>query len=128
MLARCENPRHKCYKNYGARGIAVCERWHSFENFLADMGRRPPNPPGRRVWSLDRKENDGDYEPGNCRWATSSQQTSNQRHATRLITIGGVVRGLTEWLAHFGVNRGTFYSRVERGLSAEEALTSCRHQ
>lgn len=74
MHSRCGNPRHRAYANYGGRGIAVCERWAAFENFLADMGRRPSE-----KHSLDREDNDRGYEPGNCRWATDSEQNSNRR-------------------------------------------------
>jgi hypothetical protein len=75
MLQRCENPNDKSYKFYGGRGIKVCERWHRYENFIADMGRRPPG------CELDRyPNNDGNYEPNNCRWTTHSEQMKNKRY------------------------------------------------
>ena len=70
---RCNNPKNKDYIHYGARGIKFSERWDKFENFLADMGEKPEG------LTLDRIDNNGNYEPGNCRWATYSQQNSNQR-------------------------------------------------
>lgn len=74
MLQRCEKENYALYKNYGGRGIKVCERWHKFANFIADMGRRPSDD-----HTLERVDNDGDYEPGNCRWDTRAAQSLNQR-------------------------------------------------
>lgn len=74
MLSRCKNPKVRCYKNYGERGISVCERWEKFENFLADMGGRPS-----KQFTLDRIDNERGYSPDNCRWATYSQQNKNRR-------------------------------------------------
>lgn len=74
MRARCEQPKHIGFHLYGGRGIRICERWTSFENFLADMGPKPgPN------FSLDRIDVDGNYEPSNCRWATPVEQSNNRR-------------------------------------------------
>jgi hypothetical protein len=81
MRARCNNPRHHAYEHYGGRGIKICDRWsgeQGFENFLSDMGERPPGK------TLDRyPNNDGNYEPGNCRWATSKEQARNRRKKKR---------------------------------------------
>jgi hypothetical protein len=76
MVQRCTNPNNADYDNYGGRGITVCEDWYSFENFFADMGVPPPG------LTLDRIDNDGNYEPSNCRWATYSVQLQNRRKAT----------------------------------------------
>jgi hypothetical protein len=78
MRNRCTNPKATDWKRYGGRGIQVCERWERFENFSADMGSRPSP-----THSIDRVNNDGNYEPGNCRWATASEQALNRRPRTR---------------------------------------------
>ena len=78
MLRRCRSPNATDFERYGARGIKVCERWHSYENFLADMGRRPSD-----EHSIDRINNDGNYEPGNVKWSTRQEQAQNQRPRQR---------------------------------------------
>ena len=73
MIQRCENPNYENYHNYGGRGIKVCDRWHDIKQFCADMGERPES------LSINRIDNDGDYEPGNCEWATQIEQAANTR-------------------------------------------------
>lgn len=92
MKSRCLNSKETSYKYYGARGIRVCERWMKFENFLADMGPRPP------TLTLGRIDNDGNYEPENCRWQTWSQQNRNRRRSSVLLgTMRGIeTRGICE--------------------------------
>ena len=84
MHQRCANPNHNSYKHYGGRGIAVCDRWYEFANFLADMGERPVG------LSLDRIDNDAGYSPDNCRWATSQQQAKNRRQSRRRRAISSL--------------------------------------
>lgn len=90
MIARCTRPRNDKYKFYGGRGIKVCDRWLEFKNFYADMGDRPEG------MSLDRINNDGNYEPGNCRWATDKQQKRN-RSSNRRLTAFGETKTVPEW-------------------------------
>lgn len=107
MKSRCCNPFNRAYHNYGGRGIQVCQRWlDSFENFLADMGERPSP-----QHSLDRIDNDGNYEPGNVRWATKREQTANKR-SSRLITVGGETLMISEWAERTGIRRATLWQRI----------------
>jgi hypothetical protein len=120
MIKRCENKNTKCFENYGGRGIRVCDRWrHSFPNFLADMGPRPsPN------HSLDRfPDQNGDYEPSNVRWASSTQQSRNLRR-NHTLTFNGTTKTLGEWASEFHLLQSTLSRRLISGWSVEEALTT----
>lgn len=115
MKTRCLNPNEKCYPNYGGRGITVCERWQSFETFLADMGEAPPGA------TLDRINNDGNYDPSNCRWATLEVQLNNKRSNHR-IEIDGVSRTIAEWSRVTGVKESTIMSRLRYGWTKRAAV------
>lgn len=118
MRARCSNPNATGYERYGGRGIKVCERWLLFDNFIADMGRRPSE-----RYSIDRINNDGDYCPENCRWADSVTQAINKGPA-RLFTIDGVTKSLSEWARYAGLSQPTLWNRLARGWSIEEAIAA----
>ena len=116
MVQRCSNPKYPQYQDYGGRGITLCVRWLTFANFLADMGARPVGT------TLDRMDNDEDYRPGNCRWATKSEQMRNTRR-NRWIEIDGRRQCLTDWCREFHINRTTVINRVNRrGVTYAEAL------
>lgn len=113
---RCNNPKNKMYAYYGGRGIAICERWSdSFEAFLEDMGHAP------KGTSIDRIDNDGDYEPGNCRWATASTQIRNRSNC-HYLTARGETHLLSDWAAIVGVRKGTISNRLRSGWTEEEAI------
>jgi hypothetical protein len=119
MIRRCYTPSTKHFENYGGRGITVCDRWRfSFENFLADLGPRPS-----AAHSLDRENNDGNYEPGNCRWATAKEQGNNTRRNLYL-TFQGQTLTATQWAERLGLGRGVINGRIARGWSAEKTLTT----
>lgn len=116
MLRRCENPNEPAYPNYGGRGIKVCERWKSFENFRADMGARPDG------MTIERNDVDGDYEPGNCRWATMREQQGNRRDTIR-IAIGDRIQPLKVWCEELGVAYKKVHLRLTRyGYELNRAL------
>lgn len=115
MMSRCYNPRTSSYKNYGGRGIEVCERWHNFVNFYADMGDRPSP-----QHSLERIDNDGDYEPSNCKWATKEEQNNNTRN-NHLITFNGETKTITRWSREVGISNEAMRRRLEK-WSLERAL------
>jgi hypothetical protein len=117
MVSRCKYPTHNSYKNYGGRGIVVCVRWQSFENFLADMGERPSI-----HHQIDRIDTDGHYEPGNCRWATVREQHRNMKR-NRLITIGGRTLCATDWAQANGIKPATVLSRIGLGWDPALAVT-----
>jgi hypothetical protein len=117
MRNRCSNPKNPAYSRYGGRGIKVCERWeHSFENFFADMG---PCPPGM---TLDRKDNNGDYSPENCKWATRKEQANNRRD-NRLLTFNGKTQSLAKWSDEIGLSQHAIWGRLKCGGSVAHALT-----
>jgi hypothetical protein len=118
MKTRCTNPNADSYRLYGGRGIRVCERWlSSFEDFLADMGEKPEG------MSLERKNSDGNYEPDNCRWATSQEQANNTSR-NRLMTHEGKTQTLVQWARELSIGESAIRNRLKRGWPLEKALTT----
>lgn len=118
MVQRCTNPKNPNFHNYGGRGIRVCDRWLTFSHFLADMGPRPST-----KHTLDREDNDGEYCPGNCRWATQREQCRNMRKNSRL-THAGETLTVTQWAERTGLDRNTIDGRIDGGWSVEAVLTT----
>lgn len=115
MRQRCTNPKNDSFKNYGARGIAVCERWSDFSAFLADMGEAPA---GR---TIERIRNNEGCAPENCRWVTRAEQALNTRR-NRLITLAGRTQPLSLWCQELQIPYWTAHARLRRGASPEKAL------
>lgn len=110
IITRCENKKAHAFELYGGRGIKVCQRWRdSFENFFADMGKRPS-----KGHSVDRIDCNGDYTPENCRWATQHEQTRNTRRNV-MVTIDGVTKCQIDWAKELGIVDSTMRRRVARG-------------
>lgn len=121
MRSRCGNPDNHDYKDYGGRGIEVCQRWReSFSTFFADMGARPfPQA------EIDRIDNDGHYEPGNCRWTDRTTQTRNKRN-NRMVEYRGETRCLAAWSALTGITQRTLWKRLHRGCSLDRVFSPGR--
>lgn len=117
MLARCENSNNPEFRNYGGRGIKVCDAWHAFEAFFADMGATFSG-----NLELDRRDNNGNYEPGNCHWITRGDQQHNKRSNHR---VGWRGRDLTiqQWSELLGIKANTLIYRLLRGWTVERAMT-----
>lgn len=118
MKERCQNPKATKYPTYGGRGITICERWQRFDNFFADMGPKPTP-----FHTLERINNGGNYEPGNCRWASNDEQAINRRNNHR-IEIDGVTRTIAEWRRHLGISKSTYDARIRLGWSIKDALAT----
>jgi len=118
IQTRCYNKNAKCYENYGGRGIKVCQKWlDSFANFLEDMGPRPS-----KSHSIDRyPDNDGDYEPSNCRWATRKEQANNKRSNHRL-TINGETKSILEWSEASGLSYNAIWYRLRAGKTGVKLI------
>lgn len=115
---RCLNKNNQKYSSYGGRGIRICDRWEKdFQAFFDDMGKKPSS-----KHSIDRIDNEGDYSPENCRWATAEQQSRNRR-SNRLIEYEGEIKTLAEWADLLKINRTVLYARFKSGWSVERALT-----
>jgi hypothetical protein len=116
MMARCHDPKYPRYAHWGGRGIRVCERWHTFSTFAEDMGKRPNGT------TLDRIDNNGNYEPRNCRWATPKEQSGNTRKSM-MITACGVTQSTVLWSQDTGISARTIRRRIEQGWKPEQAVT-----
>ena len=120
MMARCHRETCKAFGSYGARGISVCQQWHDVHAFMADMGDPPDG------MEIDRIDNNGNYEPGNCRWVTH-QVNCNNRRPTIFVEFRGRSATLTEWAMETGINRNTLYGRIfVHGWPLDRAFSSVR--
>lgn len=122
MRARCRDPNNNRYHRYGGRGIMICTAWDNFETFLADMGERPS-----KQHSIDRINNDGNYEPGNCRWSTVEEQAHNKTYGIH-VTHEGKTLSLLDWEKELGWPRETIRQRIKNGMTPLEAISTPKRQ
>lgn len=120
MMNRCFNKNVPAYRDYGARGITVCERWKDFNLFLMDMGIRPDDR------FLERIDNDQGYCPENCKWATRSEQARNHRR-NKWMTIDGVSLVMADWAKNAGLKQSTLEYRIQKGMCPKDALSAGQH-
>ena len=121
MVDRCNNPENKAYKNYGGRGIKVCQRWLSVDNFFKDMGEKP------KGLTIDRIDNNGNYEKDNCRWTTYAEQNKNRRDNI-LLTQNGITRTISDWTRYFNLARNTIRERLNKGWPMDRVLRSSTYK
>lgn len=122
IVQRCTNPNNRAFGRYGGRGITVCDEWrHSFQAFYDYVSALPNS--GQRGYSIDRIDNDGNYEPGNVKWSTQTEQARNKR-SNHLLTFNGKTLCVSEWANVVGISAGTLYGRLKNGWDIKEALTT----
>lgn len=124
LIARCYNKKNAKYKNYGARGIKVCDRWlNSFENFFSDMGKKPSS-----NHSIDRRDNDGNYEPSNCRWGTMQQQASNKTYTVRIPLSSGATIHQAGLAKELGITPHAIEYHLEKGKTGDEIISHFKNK
>lgn len=116
MHARCYKQTSEQFNNYGGRGIKVCDRWHDVQNFIADMGERP------RGYLIERINNDGNYEPSNCRWSSPYEQSINRR-ITVMLTVDGITKPVAEWSKETGIHYKALTERIKLGWDPKDIVT-----
>lgn len=121
MKQRCTFTKNPSFADYGGRGIKVCEKWLAFDGFLEDMGVAPEG------LTLERRDVDGNYEAGNCLWATNSHQQNNKRNSRKIEHLGKIMT-VAEWERHLGYKRGFVLVRLRRGWTPERALSIPNHR
>jgi hypothetical protein len=115
MKRRCLDKNSPGYKDYGGRGITVCDRWLSFENFFADMGERP------KGLTIERIHNNGNYEPVNCKWATYTEQMNNKRNSV-ILFYKGKKQTVAQWAKELNINEGKIRYGISKGMTTKEVL------
>lgn len=118
MKRRCKSKERDKYNSWALKGVVVCERWLEFQKSYDDMGPKPS-----KDHQIERIDNDGNYEPGNCRWATRKEQCNNRRNS-HFLTLGTKTQTIQQWCDQLGIPDTTLHNRLKRGWSAERSLTN----